>query len=90
MGRVFNFRSVCVQSARLCCCEAKLLSLKLKTRTKQLLVSFPLVAPPYHGTDLQQRYLEAGQADVEVGAESGHRNVTPIFVAKSDLDVTVI
>ncbi len=42
MGRVYNFRSVCVYVVYSCICYAKQLSLKLKTRPKQLLGSLPL------------------------------------------------
>jgi len=41
-GRVFNFRSDCVNAMRFLCYRVKLPNLKLKTRPKQLLGSLPL------------------------------------------------
>jgi hypothetical protein len=42
LGRVYKLRSGCVYVIYSCFCEAKQLSLKLKTRPKQLLGSHPL------------------------------------------------
>ncbi len=42
LGRVFNCRCGCVVVTHLCCYEAKLVNLKLKTQPKQLLGYLPL------------------------------------------------
>ncbi len=57
LGRVFKFRSGRAHVAHLLCYAVKQLNLKMKTRPKQLLGSFPLdIALPCLQNTLNSRY----------------------------------
>ncbi len=61
LGRVFNSRSGRMCATHLCCCEGKRSNLKLKTQTKQILGSLPLICVLTWSIDiesLQNRLLK--------------------------------